>query len=42
MEGDDNPVSRANVCPEYNVPAEPSFYAYAYTVEDKDAPHSSL
>ena len=37
MSGDDNPVGRANVCPEFDVPAEPSFYAFAYTVEDKDA-----
>lgn len=37
MEGDDNPVGRANVCPEFDVPAEPGFHAFAYTVEDKDA-----
>lgn len=27
-----NPVARSNVCPEINAPAEPSFYAFSYTV----------
>ena len=29
---DINPVARSNVCPEINPPAEPSFYAFSYTV----------
>ena len=28
----DNPVARSNVCPEIDPPAEPSFYAFSYTV----------
>jgi hypothetical protein len=35
--GENNPVARSNVCPEVNPPAEPSFYAFSYTVEDADA-----
>lgn len=27
-----NPVARSNVCPEFNAPGEPSFYAFSYTV----------
>ena len=27
-----NPVARSNVCPEIDPPAEPSFYAFCYTV----------
>lgn len=27
-----NPVARSNVCPELDPPAEPSFYAFSYTV----------
>jgi hypothetical protein len=27
-----NPVARSNVCPEISPPAEPSFYAFSYTV----------
>ncbi len=27
-----NPVARSNVCPVYDVPLEPSFYAFAFTV----------
>jgi hypothetical protein len=27
-----NPVARSNVCPVVNAPAEPSFYAFSYTV----------
>lgn len=34
-----NPVARSNVCPEIAPPAEPSFYAFAYT-ELGDAPPS--
>ena len=30
---EENPVARSNVCPEINPPAEPSFYAFSYTVE---------
>jgi hypothetical protein len=40
MKGDDNPVARANVCPEIAPPAEPSFHAFSYTVVDADAPAS--
>ena len=29
---DINPVARSNVCPEIDPPAEPSFYAFSYTV----------
>ena len=28
----DNPVARSNVCPEIDPPAEPSFYAFSFTV----------
>lgn len=35
-----NPVARSNVCPKINPPAEPSFYAFCYTVPTKDAPSS--
>lgn len=38
MDGDDNPVSRANVCPEIGAPSEPGFHAFTYTVQDSDAP----
>ena len=31
--GGDNPVARSNVCPALDPPPEPSFYAFAYTVE---------
>src|SRR3954447_25675878 len=36
---DINPVARSNVCPEIDPPAEPSFYAFSYTVPsgDRDA-----
>ena len=27
-----NPVARSNVCPRFDAPAEPSFYAFSYTV----------
>lgn len=32
-----NPVARSNVCPEIDPPAEPSFYAFSYTVPGGDA-----
>lgn len=32
MTGDANPVARSNVCPEIHPPAEPSFYAFSFTV----------
>ncbi|WP_022724452.1 hypothetical protein [Rhodopseudomonas sp. B29] len=35
-----NPVARSNVCPKIDPPSEPSFYAFSYTVEAKDAPPS--
>src|ERR1041384_4257931 len=31
-DGTTNPVARSNVCPEIDPPAEPSFYAFSYTV----------
>lgn len=40
MQGDDNPIARANVCPEIGPPAEPSFHAFCYTVPDPAAPKS--
>ena len=40
MEGDDNPVARSNVCPEFGAPAEPGFHAFVYTVEDPSAPRT--
>ncbi len=35
-----NPVARSNVCPELDPPAEPSFHAFAFTVEAAGAPPS--
>jgi len=32
-----NPVARSNVCPENSPPAEPSFHAFSFTVEDRSA-----
>ena len=32
FQGEVNPVARSNVCPEIGPPAEPSFYAFSYTV----------
>jgi hypothetical protein len=32
-----NPVARSNVCPEIDPPAEPSFHAFAFTIEDTGA-----
>jgi len=34
VEGERNPVARSNVCPAVDPPAEPSFYAFSYTVPD--------
>lgn len=31
-----NPVARSNVCPEIGPPPEPSFYAFSFTVTNKD------
>lgn len=32
-----NPVARTNVCPEFNPPADPSLYAFSYTVPAQGA-----
>ncbi len=40
IEGGDNPVARSNVCPAIDPPHEPSFYAFSFTTEAKDAPPS--
>jgi len=32
-----NPVARTNVCPEFDKPAEPSLYAFSYTVPDSNS-----
>lgn len=37
FDGTVNPVARSNVCPEVDPPAEPSFHAFSFTVEDVDA-----
>ncbi|MEI8146967.1 MAG: hypothetical protein WCH83_16055 [Alphaproteobacteria bacterium] len=37
-----NPVARTNVCPELDKPAEPSLYAFSYTVPDVSAPRGSF
>jgi hypothetical protein len=37
-----NPVARTNVCPEYGKPAEPSLYAYSYTVPAPNAKRGSF
>ena len=37
-----NPVARSNVCPEIAPPAEPSFYAFAYTVPTGGAARRSF
>lgn len=39
-DGVSNPVARSNVCPAIDPPAEPSFYAFAYTEAAADAPSS--
>ncbi|RED36176.1 hypothetical protein BJ123_108109 [Rhodopseudomonas thermotolerans] len=35
-----NPIARSNVCPAIDPPAEPSFYAFSYTVPADNAPKS--
>lgn len=41
FDGTTNPVARSNVCPAINPPAEPSFYAFSFTIPaDADAPKS--
>jgi hypothetical protein len=37
FDGTTNPVARSNVCPEINPPAEPSFFAFSFTVPDASA-----
>jgi hypothetical protein len=37
FDGTTNPVARSNVCPAIDPPAEPSFYAFAYTERAPDA-----
>lgn len=32
MNGDENPIARANVCPEVDAPIEPCFHAFSYTM----------
>ena len=34
-DGKVNPVARSNVCPEIDPPAEPSFYAFSFTVAQR-------
>lgn len=36
-DGVNNPVARSNVCPEVDPPAQPSFYAFSYTVRSATA-----
>lgn len=35
-----NPIARSNVCPELDKPAEPSFFAFSYTVPSTHAPNT--
>jgi hypothetical protein len=37
-----NPVARSNVCPQIDPPPEPSFHAFAFTVQAADAPPSFI
>jgi hypothetical protein len=37
-----NPVARTNVCPEYGKPAQPSLYAFSYTVPAKAPRHGTF
>src|ERR1017187_6223661 len=37
-----NPVARTNVCPEHDKPAEPSLYAFSYTVPAPNAKRGSF
>jgi hypothetical protein len=39
---EDNPVARTNVCPMYDKPAEPSMYAFSYTVPAPKAKRASF
>jgi hypothetical protein len=39
---EDNPVARTNVCPMYDKPAEPSMYAFSYTVPAPEAKRASF
>ena len=32
-----NPVARSNVCPQFDAPAQPGFFAFSYTVPDAQA-----
>jgi hypothetical protein len=41
-DGKVNPVARSNVCPAIDPPPEPSFYAFAYTVQASDAEPSFI
>jgi hypothetical protein len=41
-DGKVNPVARSNVCPAIDPPPEPSFYAFAYTVQTSDAEPSFI
>ncbi|MBB5752175.1 2-amino-5-chloromuconate deaminase CnbZ [Prosthecomicrobium pneumaticum] len=40
LSGEVNPVARANVCPERDPPAEPSFFAFSFTRPEAGAPAS--
>src|SRR5262249_7518006 len=42
LNGDANPVARSNVCPEINPPAEPSFYAFSFTMNRLNRAQLSL
>src|SRR5436305_8061360 len=37
FDGKVNPVARSNVCPEFDPPAEPSLYAFCFTVTSTDS-----
>ena len=37
-----NPVARSNVCPDFDLPATPSFYAFSYTVPDGNSTECSF
>ncbi|MFK7942155.1 MAG: hypothetical protein AB8B85_04450 [Paracoccaceae bacterium] len=40
MKMDDNPIARANVCPEIDAPSEPCFHAFSYTTQAASAQSS--
>jgi hypothetical protein len=40
FDGTTNPVARSNVCPEISPPAEPSFYAFSFTLPDTEGSRS--